>query len=362
MPKLNSENAVAQALISLYKNYGYGLYKPSCFEEYSLYQEYKDFLIGKNVIAFSDMGGRLMAMRPDVTLSLIKHSDLKAGELGKYYYSEKVYRQSSGGKEFKEISQIGAEVIGAVDGVSVCEITILICETLATISDDYVLDVSHMGFTEGLLGEFKEGRDSVADCLKSKNLHDFYKLAERFDYPDKLIKAFEIVLKSEGKPETALKSVRSAVLNKEMATALDSLETLCDRLNKFGYGDKLNVDFSVTNNADYYNGEVFNGYINGIYHRVLSGGRYDKLIDKFAKQGGAVGFALYLGELDRFFSKEAEEVDYLIIYNAQSEERALSEARKLINSGYSVRISNSQVETVKFKRLINLTDGEAEND
>ncbi|MGN0812794.1 MAG: ATP phosphoribosyltransferase regulatory subunit [Candidatus Coproplasma sp.] len=362
MSKYNSENSVIQALVSLYKCYGYKLYKPSCFEEYSLYQNNKDFLIGKNVIAFSDLSGRLMAMRPDVTLSLIKHSDLKEGELEKYYYDEKVYRQSAGSKEFKEISQVGAEIIGAVDGTSVCEAAILMCQTLSAISDEYVLDVSHMGFTEGLLSEFKEGKQEVKECLNNKNLHDFKKLAQKYGYTERLISAFEIVSEAEGEPKAALKKAEGAVLNVQMAQALKSLITLCDRLNNFGYGDKVKVDFSVTNNADYYNGEVFNGYVNGIYHRILSGGRYDKLIDKFSKPGGAVGFALYLGELDRYFAKEREEVDYLIIYDENNADTALKKADEMIKCGYSVRISNCKDCAIRYKNLICLLNGESEND
>ncbi|MGN1103586.1 MAG: ATP phosphoribosyltransferase regulatory subunit [Candidatus Coproplasma sp.] len=362
MSEYNSENSVIQALVTLYKSYGYKLYKPSCFEEYSLYQDNKDFLIGKNVIAFSDLSGRLMAMRPDVTLSLIKHCDLKAGELEKYYYDEKVYRQTAGGKEFKEISQVGAEIIGAVDGAAVCEAAILMCKTLSSISDEYVLDVSHMGFTEGLLNEFKEGRREVKECLNNKNLHDFKKLALKYGYSDRLVSAFEIALLSEGNPETALFKAEGAVINEQMADALKSLSTLCQRLISFGYADKVKVDFSVTNNADYYNGEVFNGYVNGIAHRILSGGRYDKLINKFSKPGGAVGFALYLGELDRYFSKEREEVDYLIIYDEKNADAALKKADEVIKSGYSVRISNCKDCSIRYKNLINLMNGESEND
>lgn len=362
MSYANSENAVTQALVKLYKNYGYKLYKPSCFEEYSLYQENRDFLIGKNVITFSDMGGRLMALRPDVTLSLIKHSDLKPQSLEKYYYSEKVYRQTTGGKEFKEISQIGAEVVGNVDGASVCEMAMLICRTLGTINKDYVLDISHMGFTEALLKEFGDDRALVSEFLKSKNLHDFKKLSEKSDFPERLSRAFTTVLQAEGEPDAALKSARGAILNSEMEDALANLEKLCGRLKKFGYGDKIKIDFSVTNNADYYNGEVFNGYVSGVYHRVLSGGRYDKLAAKFGKSGGAIGFAVYLGELERFFGNEAEEVDYLILYNADTEDKALKEAEKDLKNGYSVRISNSEVSAVGYKTLIDLTGGNIKDD
>ena len=135
------EEIIISQLSALYAQYGYKRYKPGCFEEYALYQENKDFLIGKNVITFSDLNGKLMAMRPDVTLSLIRHSDISDKSTDKFFYNEKVYRQSAGGRNYKEISQTGVEVVGAVDGAVVCELTILICKTLAAVSDNNILDI-----------------------------------------------------------------------------------------------------------------------------------------------------------------------------------------------------------------------------
>ena len=46
----------------------------SRFEEYDLYVANKDFLISDEVITFTDRSGRLLAMKPDVTLSIIKNA------------------------------------------------------------------------------------------------------------------------------------------------------------------------------------------------------------------------------------------------------------------------------------------------
>lgn len=57
-------------LRSLYSKYGYSYYKMSKFEEYDLYVRNKDFLVSDSVITFTDTNGRLMALKPDVTLSI----------------------------------------------------------------------------------------------------------------------------------------------------------------------------------------------------------------------------------------------------------------------------------------------------
>ena len=85
-----SERAVF-ALRSLYRAHGYSQYKMSKFEEYDLYVRNKSFLISDHVITFTDTMGRLLALKPDVTLSIVKNSRDTAG-LQKVYYNENVYR------------------------------------------------------------------------------------------------------------------------------------------------------------------------------------------------------------------------------------------------------------------------------
>lgn len=356
------EESIISQLSALYRQYGYRRYKPSCFEEYTLYQENKDFLIGKNVITFSDLNGKLMAMRPDVTLSLVRHSDISDRLTEKFFYNEKVYRQFAGGRNYKEISQTGAEVVGAIDGAVVGELTILICKTLEAISDNYIIDISHMGFTEGLLNEFPAHRNRLCEFLRTKNLHDFYALASREMYPEKLKNAFEMTVNACGSPQRALKSAKSAILNSTMRDAMDELYALFELLNEFGYAEKININFSATANADYYNGVIFNGYVKNIPHCVLTGGRYDKLIDKFGKCGGAIGFALYLGETERYFAKDSDSVDYVVIYDKKTQIQALKIAQKLFTDGASVRISAGIPDGLAFKELIDLTVEERPDD
>lgn len=358
MKYFNREESITGELISLYESRGYTRYKPGCFEEYSLYQENKDFLIGKNVITFSSLAGKLMAMRPDVTLSLIRHTETPAGATEKFFYNEKVYRQAAGSNDFKEINQTGVEIIGEIDKVCEVELTALICDTLAAVSEQYILDISHMGFTEGLLAAFGNCSEELSDYLKRKDLHDFYNLAKREGYDEKLINAFSVAVNLNGNAESALKTAKSIVLNESMENAVDELIAVCSYLKKLGYGDKINVNFSIANNADYYNGIIFNGYIDGVPHRVLSGGRYDKLLEKLGRSGGAIGFALYLGEIERYFKSDKSSVDYLIIYDASSQEEALDRAFELKNEGKSVRLARKIPAVLSYKKSIDLTGGE----
>jgi ATP phosphoribosyltransferase regulatory subunit len=357
---LKQEESILTALTSLYESRGYKKYKPSSFEEYSLYLENRDFLISKNVITFSGIGGKLLALRPDVTLSLVNHCKAEEGITQKLFYNEKVYRQSGDNKEFKEINQTGVEIIGEIDLAAQAEIILLICDTLNVVSDNFILDLSHMGFIEGLFSSFALGGEekiALYEFLKNKNLHDFDEFAKEKNLSPEQQEAFKGIASIGGQSKKAISDAKKYVLNEQMSSALNELERLSEILVKLGYDKFININFSIANNADYYNGIIFNGYIDGVPRSVLSGGRYDKLLQKLGKNAGAIGFALYLGELERYFKTEHSLVDYLIIYDDRSQLSALEEEEKIIKSGKTVRISRQNVSDIQYGKVIDMTTG-----
>ena len=107
---LKKEEQIARELRLLYKKYGYAPYKMNRFEAYDLYASNKDFLVGDGVITFTDTDGKLLALKPDVTLSIIKNTG--DGSKNKVYYHENVYRISGETRQFKELMQVGLEHIG----------------------------------------------------------------------------------------------------------------------------------------------------------------------------------------------------------------------------------------------------------
>ena len=143
---LNSMEKVVFELRSIYADYGYAPYKMSKFEEYDLYSRNKDFLISDGVITFTDRNGKLMALKPDVTLSIIKNNSPKSGVTRKLYYDENVYRVGHGSNTFKEILQSGLECIGATDSYQIGEVLLIAARSLAVTGRRFVLDVCQMHF------------------------------------------------------------------------------------------------------------------------------------------------------------------------------------------------------------------------
>ena len=76
---LRAEERAVYKMRELYGSYGYLQYKVSKFEEYDLYAKNKSFLVSDKLLTFTDTNGKLMALKPDVTLSIIKNTTFERG-------------------------------------------------------------------------------------------------------------------------------------------------------------------------------------------------------------------------------------------------------------------------------------------
>ena len=162
-------------LRALYEQAGYRKYRASRFEEYALYQEYQRFLPDAQVITFTDLDGKLRAIKPDVTLSIAKTAQPAAGECKRFYYNEEVCRPSRESHTFQTIHQMGLESMGAVDADEQAAVVRLALQSLAALDVPTVLEISHMGYLTGLLDALHvpaEARAKLLDFLRAKNAHE----------------------------------------------------------------------------------------------------------------------------------------------------------------------------------------------
>lgn len=306
---LNNSERIILTLRSLYANQGYKPFKMSRFEEYDLYGSNKDFLVSDNCITFTDTDGRLLALKPDVTFSIIKNFDDTLGGVQRVYYNENVYRVTKKAGGFTEIMQTGIECMGDISSSDVSQVITLAARSLYAISEDYVLDISHMGILSGLFNamELKESdKASLFNAVAEKNMGLITELCTSFGIGEALSQKLTDLLGAYGKPEVALPLISKAIVNAEMQNAYNELLDVCEKLTDKGYQDNINIDCSVVNDMNYYNGIVFKGFIHGVPVSVLSGGRYDRLMARVNKNAGAVGFAVYLDEIDRILESDGK--------------------------------------------------------
>ncbi|MBR6682265.1 MAG: ATP phosphoribosyltransferase regulatory subunit, partial [Clostridia bacterium] len=336
----NEEKAIFK-LRSLYGKYGYTQYKMSKFEEYDLYVRNKDFLVSDSIITFTDTNGKLLALKPDVTLSIIKNTKEQDGCVQKVYYNENVYRVSKGTSSYKEIMQTGLECLGDIDTFNIYEVLMLACESLKSISDECVLDITHLGILSDVInytGLSGAASKKVLKCIGDKNLHEIKAICSEENVSSDKTQTLINVVSSYGSPSKVITELKNALNDTISSDNLKELEAITSLLVNNGYGDMINIDFSVINNMSYYNGIVFKGFINNIPTGVLSGGEYDKLMKKMGKNSRAIGFAVYLDLLERLTDDANEyDVDTVILYNENDDINTLNNAIKMLtDNGKSV--------------------------
>ena len=355
---LKNEERLAFELETLYLLNGYKKFKMRSFEEYSLYLNNSDFLISKNVISFHGLDGRLLALRPDVTLSIIKNTKATETNTEKLFYDEKVYRESGQTREFKEISQIGIELIGKIDAYSYVETVTLAIQSLEIVSENYLLDLSDMNVVTSVINAFNVKsviKEEIYKLLKSKNIDDFMKMAEKQNLSLKEINAFRTLASISG--IVSKEDLQPLKISDESSKAVDEFINVLQILTAVNKDKNISVNFSIAGNADYYNGLIFSGYVLGIPKAVLTGGRYDKLLNKLGKKAGGVGFAVYLGEIERYMEKESTVVDVLLLYNEKTDLIKLAKKiNELKKQGLSVRVDTSIPLDFAYKTLINFDD------
>ena len=341
---MGREETVISQLAELYESYGYSYYKVSRFEEYDLYARNRNFLSGGQILTFNDADGRLMALKPDVTLSIVKNTKDDEG-MKKIYYKENVYRVPRSGSGFKEIMQSGLECIGDIDRYATGEVIMLAASSLESISSEYILDISHIGITAGILeGADDETAAAILKAMSEKNAPMLEKICEKGKLPQEKKQQLEQLIRLYEPIGAGIEILKNMGLPKECMEAVTELEELCDVLKLYGIDKNIYLDFSIVCDTDYYNGIFFKGFIAGVAESVLSGGRYDNLMRRMGKEAGAIGFAVYLNQLENLEAKtELYDADVLITYSEGSDMKKIIEAaRSCIAEGKSVRVQRNK--------------------
>lgn len=351
---LINENSIVSNLINIYERFGFKKIKLSKFEDYNLYNNNKDFLQTEHILTFMNLNGNLKSLRPDVTLSIVKKI-LKDNEkeTQKIYYIEDIYKIVS--NEYEEIPQVGVEIIGKLNNYSNLEIISMAIESLKSINKNYILEISNIDFISAIFDEIDLEENLKIEILNNiylKNKHDLEKLLNK-NVDCKYKKYILSFIELSGNYKDILKKLKSLIINKKMQKSYEELKSLSFVFELYNNFDKILLDFSIESQLGYYNGIIFKGYIKESNDIILSGGRYDKLLNKFNSNKNAIGFAIYMDKLYEK-NKTSDFIDILILYKSGDENILLNEVRKFMSQNKKVRVDiygDNSIENYKDKYI-----------
>ena len=307
---LDERERIGFRLRELYHSHGFGRYRMGKFEEYDLYSRNKDFLLSDGVITFTDTNGRLMALKPDVTLSIVKNIRDCGNGLQKLYYHENVYRVSAGTDGFREETQVGIECMGQVDGKTIGEVLGMAAESLETLQEAFVLEISHLDLLSAMVDEVAldtRMRERILTCAGEKNLHGIGEICREAGVQPGAEDALISLLSLYGSPRIVMPKIRKLAEENGCSEAAVELSQAVACFMGTGMEEKIWIDFSATGDLKYYNGIAFKGFLQGNPDPVLSGGQYDSLMRRMHRKDRAIGFAVFLNRLDQLAEKGEKE-------------------------------------------------------
>lgn len=230
---LRNSEKYSLALRRLFADNGYRRYRMSKFEEYDLYARHKGFLVSDNVITFNDTNGRLLALKPDVTLSIIKNCEDRPETTQRLYYNESVYRVSKGTNSFKEISQSGVECIGKVELQDIADMLLLAARSLSMLSDDWSLNVN-------LAEEDRQALELIKDKDFRKNIYLRKEPIDPNYYSDTVFKGY-----IRGIPEALLSGGKYTPLMRKMGRRSQAVgfAVYTDLLDRYGEKQRNEDDY-----------------------------------------------------------------------------------------------------------------------
>ncbi len=320
----------------------------------------------ETMFKFFDQQGRILVLRPEITipiarLAATKYKDFEHPLRFCYIGNTFNYKELGGGKQ-KEFTQAGVELLGINSPEADAEvIATAINAVRAAGLENFQIDIGQVDFFKGLMEE---------TGLTAEETEQMRVLIDRKDYlaVEELVKTHNI---REDLKELVLslprlfgsldviETVEKYSLNEKSINALENLRRVLKILEDYGLSKYVSIDLGMVQNLNYYTGIIFRGFTYGAGFPILSGGRYDKLVEKFGKVSPATGFSLGINMVMMALERqkiEAEKpaIDSLICYKEEGRKTAFEVCQTLRDQGLVVEIdvTGKEPEDVKgYARL-----------
>jgi ATP phosphoribosyltransferase regulatory subunit len=245
---------------------------------------------------------------------------------------------------FREILQAGIECVGDVGFYEVAEVVYLAAKSLEALGEGTILSLSHVGlirFCMDSSGLPACARSQALDCLRQKREQELRALCQEHGADDTL--------------PVALLRARTPDDLAPLLTADNAPWQELRQIIALLPAGKVRLDFSLGNDMKYYSGLVFKGYVRGVPASVLSGGQYDRLLSHMGKNARAIGFALYLDQLEQLEETAEWDVDTLLLCGGADPAEILAAAESLPGTVLAVK---AEPERRNWKQKAILEHGE----
>ncbi len=260
-----------------------------------------------------DQQGHTLVLRPDMTapIARVAVSKLLNDDLPlRLASTANLFRaqQREGGRP-AEFEQIGVECIADDTMSADAEVIALMISSLKEAGlKDFQISVGHIGFVQDLFMQIlgtEERTKTLTKFLYEKNYVGYREHVKALPLSsiDKQ-RLFDLLQLRGG--EEVIENALCLIENEQGRNAIQQLRQLWDIVSDYGVEMNVKFDLTLVSHMSYYTGILFELYAGKVGFPIGSGGRYDRLLEKFGKPTGATGFAVRvdrlleaLGELEK---------------------------------------------------------------
>ncbi|MBD5634525.1 MAG: ATP phosphoribosyltransferase regulatory subunit [Candidatus Eremiobacteraeota bacterium] len=296
--ELRRKRAVESELRAVFERWAYAEVQTPYFERFDALEAGLGEDVANRLFVFADKSGTQIALRPEMTtpvarLVATRMRDAPLPLRISYVAAAYRYEDPQEGR-MREMTQAGLELIGPESLDADAESLFTAIEALDALGlADTLFDVNHAAVVDGVLAGLELDDGGIAQAKKlisGRNIVDL-RARLRGTGDAAAIEAIVELALTRGR-EDVLATARRLCHTDAGLAGVERLRSLLARSSELGYGERINVDFSLLRDISYYTGFIFEGFASEVGFALCGGGRYDSLLPRFGFAAGAVGWSL----------------------------------------------------------------------
>lgn len=344
--KITVENAISDIMAS----YGYRNIQTPTFEFFDIFNAERGSVSSKDMYKFFDRAGSTLVLRPDITPSIARCAS-------KYFMEEDMpIRLSYKGNTFinsseyqgklKEYTQLGAELICDDSAGADAEMIAMLIESLLVSGlEDFRVEIGDAEIFKGLISEAnidEATEDLLREFIESKNYFEVEKIIIEMDIDEDIKNVFMKLPELFGSVDV-LEKAKKITSNQNALDAIQSLEDLYELLKAYKLEKYVSFDLGMLSQYKYYTGVIFKAYTYGAGDTIVTGGRYDNLLEQFGKKAPSIGFAINIDQLMVALSRQEINIhidfsNTMVIYGDSDQTLAIEFATELRKDSIKVEL------------------------
>lgn len=330
--------------------FGYHDIQTPMFEYFDVFRKEVGTIPSRDLYKFFDKEGNTLALRPDITPSVARAAATLFGEeelpIRLCYTGNTFINHSSYQGRLREVTQMGAELIGDDSVEADAEMLSMVIESLLAVGvKEFQINVGNVDFFRSLIEDAhldEEAQERVIELINNRNYFGVEEYLDSIMVTRSAKEAFVGLNELTGGIEV-LAAAKNIAPNSAGIMAVKRLERIYHILMMYGVEKYVTFDLSMTGNYGYYTGIIFRGYTYGSGDAIVKGGRYDHLLEKFGKTSPSIGFAIVVDELMNAMIRQKLRIVYtrkntIILYDEEKTEDAVKLAGDLRKKAKNVEL------------------------